>query len=56
MTRERRLFHHTLRSTAKNAIFDTRAAYVPTGVEKRPTPRRQCILGKIRLLERLIGG
>jgi hypothetical protein len=56
MTKERQLFHQALRSTVMKEAFDTRAAYVLMGVEKRPTPRWQCTVGKIRLLKRLIGG
>jgi len=54
--RERRLFHYTLKSTTMNTIFNTCAAYVLTGVERRPILRWQYILRKIRLLKRLIGG
>ncbi|KAG0695160.1 hypothetical protein DFH29DRAFT_880205 [Suillus ampliporus] len=55
MTRERKFRHRTSRSTAMNANFDIRAAYVPPAAEERRTQRQQCILGGIRQPIRLIG-
>jgi hypothetical protein len=39
-----------------NEIFDTRAAYVLMGAEKRHTLKRRCTLGKMTLPKKLIGG